>query len=525
MRFRFAGIAFALLVTLLFLQGAVQGGGSIMGDSNVEVLSGTMIYSTSHTVDRIAVYGNTAAWVEWNPDNPDIKGYKDGSIVTFASSADTERWVSVGDIVAWEDYPIDSNGGNIMSSEGLVYSGKSPQYPDVYGYNVVFVDNGKIMAKIDGNLKVIDDLGRDYIEPRISSNYIVYGNYVYKISTGQKWAFYHSNKFIRMGSDVSGDWVIAFGRNNFGKSIYIDAFNLYNGAYLRVWYQDVGQYTYFDSVGIDGNLIYWSCDGIGYVYDLVSMKLTSYSVVEGSLDSLVIGGGKMLWGVVKDDGSYEIYMGDAPITPQNYIEVTLFNSGRIDASIVTLLIKDSNGNMLGYDANYKHYKSIPNAVILIEGGTYSYRLFGSGYTYSVIGSDGGKYSLKIRHFGNARAFELDVEALNITISKNEVHQYIVDWAKLADKVKGAVQVSIDKDGDGTFESNFELSTGTITDTLFGSGGNNGNSNGGNGGSGTTESPEPFEFSFNIGGTLCLAMGALIFLVFIALIVRLARRRR
>ncbi len=524
MRFEFVSVVFALLVTLLFLQGAVQGGGPIVSNSNVGVLNGTIIYSTPHTVDRIAVYGNTAAWVEWNPDDPDIKGYKDGSLVTFASSPDTEIWVSVGSIVAWEDYPPQGNGGNIMSSEGLIYSGNNPQYPDVYGNNVVFVDSGKIMAKINGDLKVIDDIGRDDIEPRISSNYIVYGNYVYKISTGEKWAFDNGNKFINVGSDVSGDWVIAFGRNNFGKSIYIDAFNLYNGAYIRVWNQDVGQYTYFDSVGIDGNLIYWSCDSIGYVYDLVSMKLTSYSVNDGSLDSLVIGGGKMLWGVVKDDGSYEIYMGDEPSTPQNYIEVTLFNSGGIDVSIATLLIRDSNGNMLGYDANYKHYNNIPDAVIIKEGGTYSYRLFGSGYTYSVIGSDGGKYSLKIRHFGNARAFELYVNALNITISKSEVHKYIVDWAKLADKVKGAVQVSIDKDGDGTFESNFDLSTGTITDTLFSSGGSNGNSNGG-GGSETTGSSEPFEFSFNMGGTLCLATSALIFIILIALIVRLARRRR
>ena len=371
-------------------------------------------------------------------------------------------------------------------------------------------------------MKVIDNIGRDDIVPKISSNYIVYGNYVYKISTGEKWAFDHNNKFINVGSDVSGDWAIAFGRNNFGKSIYIDAFNLYNGAYVRVWEQDVGQYTYFDSVGIDGNLIYWSCDTIGYVYDLVSMKLTSYSVNDGSLDSLVIGGGKMLWDVVKDDGSYEIYMGDSPSTPQNYIEVTLFNSGGIDASIATLLIRDSNGNMLGYDANYKHYNSIPNAVIIKEGGTYSYRLFGSGYTYSVIGSHGGKYSLRIRHFGNARAFELDVNALNITISKNEVHHYIVDWAKLADKVKGAVQVSVDKDGDGNLEKSFSLSSGTITDTLFSSGGSNGNSNGG--GSGDTGNFKSFDFSFNMGGTLCVVTGVLLLIILIAIVVHRRRRR-
>ncbi len=522
MRFGLLGIVIALLVTLLFLQGAVQGGGSTTDSSNTEVLNGAMIYSTPHTVDRIAVYGNTAAWVEWNPENPDIKGYKEGSLVTFANSPDTETWVSVGSIVAWEDYPPGGNGGNIMSSGGLIYSGNNPQYPDVYDHNVVFVDNGKIMAKINGNLKVIDNIGRDDIVPKISSNYIVYGNYVYKISTGEKWAFDHNNKFINVGSDVSGDWAIAFGRNNFGKSIYIDAFNLYNGAYVRVWEQDVGQYTYFDSVGIDGNLIYWSCDTIGYVYDLVSMKLTSYSVNDGSLDSLVIGGGKMLWDVVKDDGSYEIYMGDSPSTPQNYIEVTLFNSGGIDASIATLLIRDSNGNMLGYDVNYKHYNSIPNAVIIKEVGTYSYRLFGSGYTYSVIGSHGGKYSLRIRHFGNARAFELDVNALNITISKSEVHHYIVDWAKLADKVKGAVQVSVDKDGDGNLEKSFSLSSGTITDTLFSSGGSNGNSNGG--GSGDTGNFKSFDFSFNMGGTLCVVTGVLLLIILIAIVVHRRRRR-
>ena len=463
-------LVLSLLLALTFLQGISQGNEFVRAP--VE-LKGTLIQTSSanHGIGKLAIHGNKAAWSQWNDNDPDIWAYMDGTTKIIANTPDAETSPAVSDIIVWED--SNGNGSNIMSTSGLIYSGNA-FYPDVDGSNVVFLESGKIMGRISGSVITIDTVDSDNVAPHISGDYVVYGNYVYSISQHKKWSFFGGSSFSSSYySDVAGNWALIYGKSNFGKTIYIYAVNLKSGASVRVWTYDVAQYDYLDSIAIDGNLIVWTLNSRGYSFNLITNDLTIYYVSNGDLLRMAVGGGKMIWSITLPDGSYEIYIGDAPSTNLNYVEITLTNTGGHDDGICTLLIIDSNGNKLGYDANYQHYNDILNTVIIQEGNTYSYRLLSPGtYYYDVIGKNGGKYTLTIKRYGTTRATDyLEVTAKDISIASNEVHRYIVDWTKLANKERGAVTVKMDKNGDGTYESSVSLSTGDISQETLQSGGN------------------------------------------------------
>ena len=280
----------------------------------------------------------------------------------------------------------------------------------------------------------------------------------------------------------------------------------------RIWQMDIGEYYTLDSFNIDGNFVVWSYDGTAYLFNLVTMQLSTYYSPMGSIGEIDVGGGKMLWTVDDDYGKHYIVTGDVPATPE-YVDVVLTSKvSGLDEEFSNLLLIDSSGNRMGYDSSYHHYEEISGGLELTYGKVMRFRVVGNtaGLKYQVIGSSDGKYDLIIERHGATRGSDLIniAKATDISISKGEIQQYVVDWSKLASGMDGAVEISLDKNGDGTFDTTITTNTGDINQETIDSGGS-----GGSGG-----------FTLYMGGAMCLILGAIV-LVAIVLVVILLRKKK
>ena len=506
MKAHILGIFVALLLALVIFQGASQ---AMSVDAREPVnLEGKLIYSSSGRVSSLAVHGDLAAWMVWR-DTPDIIGYRSGSIVNFAVTEKDEEEPAVGSIVVWVEYDNTTDSYALMSDSGVIYrSSSSISLPDVDGSNVVFMEDTKLMVYYSGSLKVLDeDTGHVGVAPHISGDHVVYGNYIYTVSTGEK-RFFKGSSFESVASDISGDWILVSGKNNFGKGAYVEVMNIKTDEYAKPFDSTVGYYTYFTTVSIDGSYAVWCIDGVAYIYDLYTGNLMTYVQPGFGMDGMVVGGGKLLWSVYDSyNDTYRIYMADVPAGPSEYIEVTLYVYVGHGETGPKLLVKDSQGNRLGYDSSYNEFNEIPNGEIIRGGSPFLYRLFGSSYRYYVLGGDAeARYTLKIRHYTVTRGDSyVQVLADNITIKANEMHRYVVDWVKLSHSEDGAVEISIDTNGDGNYDKTVETSSGNINQETIESGGSSG------------------FFEINLGGTMCLAIVAIVVILVIVLIVTRKKR--
>jgi hypothetical protein len=113
-----------------------------------------------------------------------------------------------------------------------------------------------------------------------------------------------------------------------------------------------------------------------------------------------------------------------------------------------LRIYDAQGRVTGL-VNGEVRQEIPysvyfnNTVIILSPN--------STYRYEVVGTEEGSYKLMVASFvqGETNLFT----AMDIPISTNGIHQYIIDWTALFQGEEG-VTVQIDSEGDGTFEETF-----------------------------------------------------------------------
>ena len=507
-------IMLSLAFSPIFFQGALAGEASDYGK-----LDGTLIFSTDKVITDISVYGNRAAWTVWNGDggeNGDVYAYSGNSVSQLTSSPYVERHSSVGELIAWEKWM--ENSSAIESTAGTIYSGPLVSSPHVDGKNVVFLSEDGVMLYSHNNVKKISNVS-DY-SPDISGSYVVYGPYIYSLKNSTEWMKFRD---LRISSKISYPWIMMVGKNNFGRSTFVDLYNIELDYYTRVWNEDTGSYWSLDSFEIDGNYAVWSYNGIAYVYDLVSMKLTQYSWDGGDIEEISVGGGKLLWSVYEDSGKYAVYMGDAPAS-QDYVDIILISKNLQHGEYNTLLLTDSQGNHLGYDRDFQHYEDIPGGIEFKSAGDkIVYRVVGNteGIKYDVLGNSNGKYDLVIRYhsskstFGYSADLKSEIVAIDIPINTGELHRYLVNWGKVIGGAKNAIEVLIDKNGDGNFELDIFPSSTHITPAIL-----QGN---GSSGSGTTSDDSIFSFDISLEGTTCYAALFILFLIIIGVL--LHRRKR
>ncbi|MBM3210768.1 DUF1566 domain-containing protein [Candidatus Poribacteria bacterium] len=161
-----------------------------------------------------------------------------------------------------------------------------------------------------------------------------------------------------------------------------------------------------------------------------------------------------------DDGEIakNIIIGKAnAIVPelQNFACATLQSPGE-------LRVYDSQGRVTGL-VNGNKKEEIPNSAYIDESEDILIFPADGVYQYEVIGTDTGSYNLPIAFVQDGKA--VIFSAVDIPISTNAKHQYIINWDALSRGEKGAT-VRIDSNGDGTFEQT--INTGpiyTLADTF------------------------------------------------------------
>jgi hypothetical protein len=507
-------VLLSLAFSLLFFQGAMAGGE--VNTISTEFIQGERIFSTDKTVGELSVYGNKAAWTVWNGDggeNPDIYGFVDGSVKQLAASPDPERRASVGNIIAWEKW-----GKNITieSTAGTIYTQGNPMYPQVDGSNVVFLADDGVYLYNGNSAQKISNIAE--YSPDISGNYVVYGPYIYSINNSTQGTFMNS----KVSSQISYPWIGIVGRNNFGKSIYISIYNIELGYYRTIWTADTGLYSGLESWDMGDNYMVWTYGGTAYTFNLVTLKLTNYTSSE-YIKNMAVGGGKFLWSTIDDSGMNYVYMTNAP-SPPDYVDILLVNKNTgVDQEGNHLLISDSHGNKLGYDKNFEHYANIPGGIELSGSGVkVAYRVIGNtqGVKYDVIGNSNGKYDLIIIYHGSQGTsigfgsnLKNEIYATNMPIKSGEIHRYIVNWQKVMNGGKNAIEVLVDKNGDGNFDLDVFSSSPHITQDILS------NSNGNSGNSGDSED-NGYTFDFSMEGSLCyIGILILVLLIVVAIVVR------
>ena len=339
--------------------------------------------------------------------------------------------------------------------------------------------------------------------PVISDKYLASGQYIYSFVNGTFWKAVSNGDIMA----IYGDWIITAGRWNFGKSIFIDAINIMSGEYERIASFDTS-YDFFDSISFDNYLVAFSYDYNGYIYNVLSHKLYQINNYVGDISTIAIGGGKLAWA---DYYGHNLRVADAPDIG-TYVEITLKDkSSQHSETYDSLLIVDSQGRKYGYDREMKEYKEISGVIEINVANPLTYRIpTGAGITfkYQVIGMHDGSYDLYIKKIGSAtRASlsELVVNARGISIVKGEIDQYMVDWQKVASNAEDAVKLSIDINGDGTFEKEITTS-GEITNAVK------------EGGSGNM-------FGLNIGGIMCIAGIAVVLIVIVLIVVLIVKKKK
>jgi parallel beta-helix repeat protein len=122
-------------------------------------------------------------------------------------------------------------------------------------------------------------------------------------------------------------------------------------------------------------------------------------------------------------------------------------------------VVDAQGNILGYK-NDQILTEIPGSFIFMTRDTTNntYDLYfimtnsTDGYIYEAKGEGIGTYNLTILS-SNDVGLESNFNAVDIPTELNSVHRYIIHWDAL-EKEENAVEVWVDQNGDGNFESKF-----------------------------------------------------------------------
>lgn len=111
-----------------------------------------------------------------------------------------------------------------------------------------------------------------------------------------------------------------------------------------------------------------------------------------------------------------------------------------------LRVYDSKGRITG-SVNGSIIEEIPDSIYIEESKTVIIWPSIDTYCDEVVGTDAGTYGLTVTSVDEETSV---FTATDIPTSKNEIHQYTIDWEALSQDSDG-VTVQIDFDGDGTFE--------------------------------------------------------------------------
>ncbi len=126
---------------------------------------------------------------------------------------------------------------------------------------------------------------------------------------------------------------------------------------------------------------------------------------------------------------------------KNYKEYKIF-------SPVDMQIQDSEGNVTGV-VNGKVVENIPNSIYDEENERILVLLPDENYEPKLVATGSGTYGFTATNVEDGVVEEIHVDAAPVKVG--EVHEYNIDWNKAKDDKADAVEVKIDKDGDGTFE--------------------------------------------------------------------------
>ncbi len=509
-----------LLFSLLIMQGFSSLAWSVekttVSDiSNTKGISSESIYSTSNEIQSISVYGNTIAWDErfsrgGGNSDADIIVYQSGTTHHYGLAGWEDREPAVGSMVIWSQSPVGAGDAKIVSPTGVVYSkpGTSGLYPAIDGSNVAF----DAMNSSTGDMVGYIIRGRvGYITPNttfsmvdISENYIIYGEEVYCITNGTHWRLMTYATLYK----VSGDWALYIGRSNFGKSIYMGILNIKTGENDVIVSYNTGNYGGFDSYDFDGSFVVWSYEGTGYIYNIYSKE--TQNLPGRSIVHVAIGGGAIAW-VSSSGTEYSIWMASTPKVG-SFVDVSLYDpdANKPDTEPLQLLIIDAQGHRFGgwNPATSDIYREIPGAVVVRGGVTTEYRIPAVNpdvLRYQVIGRHSGKYSLQVHGFVPVRSFQWAwVNATDISIDKDAVHTYTVDWQKVLSGSSSAVKIEIDTNGDGKADKTISAGS-SIDESTIESGGSGG-----------------LEVSLSSSG--CLIVGVMVIVLLVAVIVVVVRRK-
>jgi PKD repeat protein len=117
------------------------------------------------------------------------------------------------------------------------------------------------------------------------------------------------------------------------------------------------------------------------------------------------------------------------------------------ASIAELRVYDAQGRVTGL-VNGEVREEIPNSVYDNDTRMVEIFLPTDQYTYEVVGKAEEMYGLEIVSIENGESIIFN--AVDIPISANVVHRYIIDWSTLSAGGEGVI-LQIDSNGDGIFE--------------------------------------------------------------------------
>jgi PKD repeat protein len=117
------------------------------------------------------------------------------------------------------------------------------------------------------------------------------------------------------------------------------------------------------------------------------------------------------------------------------------------ASIAELRVYDVQGRVTGL-VNGEVREEIPNSVYNNDTRMVEIFLPADQYTYEVVGKAEEMYGLEIVSIENGESIIFN--AVDIPISTNVVHRYIIDWSTLSAGGEGVI-LQIDSNGDGIFE--------------------------------------------------------------------------
>ncbi len=517
-RMKCTGVLSMIILLLLMLQvfSALSYGSDtqLRGEELVN-LQGERVYTTHNTITDLSVYGSRIAWSEYiQSGDYNIVGYVKGSGVrNIANSPRYETVPRVGTEVVW----VDSFNGTARIDSTVGYLGPpGSNIPAVDGNRVAFVvyssqDYEIYYGEFNSNMRRVSLADADISSPSsidISRDYIVVNNYLYSISHAKFSKYYQYWAYGR----ISGHWLLYTYRSNFGKSQVIVIRNLETGRERIVASYDLGSYEYVRYMDIDGYGAVWMAQGVAYYYDVLSEELRVINAPDVQI--VAIGNGKIAW-MSYSDGEYGVWYASVP-KQESYVEFTLedLDDGH-DVEYHTLMIVDSQGRRLGgMDGHGDIYREIPGAVVISAyGRVKSYRISSdnpSEFRTQVIGGHDGRYTLRIKLLSptetrGSGSYQFWVNATNMPIKKEEINEFIVNWEKVISGAAKSVLLKIDGNGDGSFESQFELSTSITPEDLGGGAGSDG------------------AFTFQLQGLPCFLALFLMFVVLIFLIVRRKKR--